>query len=1257
MPASLVQASAIYRRNAWLAVAGLAGFILIYVGVCTYLVWNTLHLLFGSTDSANPLGNWIFGLTSGFLALFMLKGLIFKTRGKVDLGQEITAADQPELFAFLYRLADEAKAPRPYRVFLTDEVNAHVFYDVSLLNLIFPSRKNLTLGLALVNVLTLSELKAVCAHEFGHFAQRSMAVGRWVYMAQQVAMAVVRKRDALDKFLNGLCHIDIRLAWIGWVLRLIVWAIRCLVETLSRLVELSQRALSRQMEFQADLVAVALSGSDALIHGLQRLPVAEDAWARARVFANTQIARGCKPSDLFTVQTRMIEHMRAMLNDPAYGVVPPVPAQSPEQYRLIKADLAHPPRMWSTHPYSHEREENAKRVYVAAGLDDRSAWTLFQQASALRERMTTRLLGEAKGEPQTEEESLAALAQYFEHEAFDPEYRGAYIGRNIARHANNVDELYNVGPVVGELYPESLPADLARLRELIKEKAQLEALRERVLETSDGLIRYRGQIIRRRALPGVIASVDTELKALQQQIHDHDCRCRTFALSRARALGTGWDGYLRGLLALIHYCEHGEARLRDGQTHFRSIVYVETRTGRVTEQGLNNVLRAGNLLHADMDRIFKQAGMVTFDSVLQRELGVANLAARLGKFGFATATRQNIGEWERNVHSWVDHLANTLSDIGTVALDELLRCEKAFRGGEAMGPAPSPSVVDAQFQRLLPGQERPPQKTSAWVRFQTAEGAWHGVLRFVAASAILGCVLGFSVSVGENTLYIYNGLERTVLVKVAGQQITVNAMSVGQLSLKPCTDCSISATTEDGRLIENATLDIQGAFNRYFYNVAQASPLVEWTQTYGNGSANAPRKLGLAHSGTVSAEVPFADPPSSISSQTGGGTRTVLNGFANKRVIEQLGILDDDNSRQLLALAHVRWDPADAPQLMEWMTKTDSAQLSNILQARLRDDPQEVISWRMYQDLATPTARREICKQLDARYQQQPKQSNLLYLRLRCQSDIADVDQGFIAAAGQYPDNPWLALGAGYAYADQQQWPKALDLLQQARTSLPTLRSGLDVDIARIYRRQGDLPADLAQQLSQESSPLAILLLPDAPPSSEEGELHSLANQDWEKPYNALAQGDLQQAMAAASKLDADQQAFVLRIVAASRSAPAALVKQALELPLTRGLNESSLWSSFALAQREKRDVTPYLAFMNKHNLGSLRRDKLLTFIRQLDQHVPPEQAEQTLRGLDPQYQGFGYSIGCILLGQAAPASWRERAKQLLFVAERPYFD
>ena len=133
----------------------------------------------------------------------------------------MTREQEPRLFAFLDRLADDTGAPRPNRVFVSTRVNAAVFYDVSLLNLLFPTKKNLEIGLGLVNALNLSEFKAVLAHEFGHFAQRSMAVGRWVYVAQQVTGHLVARRDWFDELLAAIGRLDIRVIWVAWILRTI----------------------------------------------------------------------------------------------------------------------------------------------------------------------------------------------------------------------------------------------------------------------------------------------------------------------------------------------------------------------------------------------------------------------------------------------------------------------------------------------------------------------------------------------------------------------------------------------------------------------------------------------------------------------------------------------------------------------------------------------------------------------------------------------------------------------------------------------------------------------------------------------------------------------------------------------------------------------------------------------------------------------------------------------------------------------------
>jgi Zn-dependent protease with chaperone function len=101
-------------------------------------------------------------------------------------------------------------------VFLNPEVNASAFYEQSLLGLLRPVPKNLLLGLGLVNVLTLSEFKAVLAHEFGHFSQSRMKLGSYVYVANRVLLGLVAGNDGVDNALQHFCAAPGLVGLLGW---------------------------------------------------------------------------------------------------------------------------------------------------------------------------------------------------------------------------------------------------------------------------------------------------------------------------------------------------------------------------------------------------------------------------------------------------------------------------------------------------------------------------------------------------------------------------------------------------------------------------------------------------------------------------------------------------------------------------------------------------------------------------------------------------------------------------------------------------------------------------------------------------------------------------------------------------------------------------------------------------------------------------------------------------------------------------------
>ena len=759
VPNGLTRPNAHYRRQARIAVGTLLLFFLVYLGLACWFVQKSIRTLLtlfeGRTE--HEFTFMLVGVSCGLLSIFMLKGLFFVNHGGESSNTEVKAETQPALFDFLHRLADEAGSPRPHRVFLSPQVNAAVFYDLSLLNLLIPTRKNLVIGLPLVNVLTLSEFKSVLAHEFGHFAQRSMAVGSWVYIAKQVAMALVVRRDWLDKLLRNVSYMDLRVAWIGWFLRLVIWSVRSLFDSLLSLVVLAQRALSRQMEFQADLVAVSLTGSDELIHALHKLKAADEAWQQTTGFIASQLRKGQVPKDVFSAHTLIRTKLGQIKGDTWWGDIPPVGDEAPAQRRLFKQGLTQPPQMWSTHPTSADREVNAKNLYVDAPHDSRSSWQLFADRDGLLAKMRSLLSGEAKDHQLLDiDETTNEVELHFSSPRLDPIYRGAYLQRELTRHARNVTELLEpaeAGAIQDEqaLYPESLQVDIEQLRELEEELAVLHALSRNAYEANGRRFVFRGREIKRRDLPSAIETVQEDLEANRERLRDHDRRCRGAGLAAAEKVGLGWPESLRGLVTLLHYAEHARADLTDVARVLDNVVMVITADGSISGRELERLISACNQLHSVLQLVHGMAPEVKPDPFVLKRLGVDSWSGAIGEFCLPPANAENINDWMDVQADWVNGALAALNCLVNATLEQILISEASLyamvRREAPVKEAPVTSFVRGDYALLLEGSERPKQwKLGWWDRFLTADGLVPGLARVTLALCIVGSVICAAVS-------------------------------------------------------------------------------------------------------------------------------------------------------------------------------------------------------------------------------------------------------------------------------------------------------------------------------------------------------------------------------------------------------------------------------------------------------------------------------------------------------------------------------
>jgi Zn-dependent protease with chaperone function len=168
-------------------------------------------------------------------------------------GPRLEATAQPELFREIEAVARSTGQPPPKEVYLVFDVNAWVAQRGGLMG--FGSRPVMGLGLSLLQLLTVAQLRAVLAHEFGHFHGGDTRLAPWVY----------KTRAAIGRTLAGLgeraklVHIPFEV-YGNFFLRV-------------------THAVSRRQELNADAMAARVEGVRALAEGLKIVHGAAPAFA------------------------------------------------------------------------------------------------------------------------------------------------------------------------------------------------------------------------------------------------------------------------------------------------------------------------------------------------------------------------------------------------------------------------------------------------------------------------------------------------------------------------------------------------------------------------------------------------------------------------------------------------------------------------------------------------------------------------------------------------------------------------------------------------------------------------------------------------------------------------------------------------------------------------------------------------------------------------------------------------------------------
>ena len=138
----------------------------------------TIVVLAGGNAGAAKLAFVLAAIPIGFAGI-MAKSLLLPSYP--EPGLRVTRQDAPKLFEYLDGIIASVHGPRFERVFISNEVNASVSRHTGILGFFGFGPVTLTLGLPLMQSLTLHQLSGVIGHEYGHVAAKDNAKGQWIY--------------------------------------------------------------------------------------------------------------------------------------------------------------------------------------------------------------------------------------------------------------------------------------------------------------------------------------------------------------------------------------------------------------------------------------------------------------------------------------------------------------------------------------------------------------------------------------------------------------------------------------------------------------------------------------------------------------------------------------------------------------------------------------------------------------------------------------------------------------------------------------------------------------------------------------------------------------------------------------------------------------------------------------------------------------------------------------------------------------------
>ena len=487
-----VRVSLQFQKQARKAIFAIGVFISVYLIIFLLAIGLTVACVYGGILIISTFTRVIgiafgIGLASlGFLVLFFLIKFIFSSN-KTDRSHllRITESEEPEIFRLIREIVEKVGTKFPKNVYLSADVNAAVFYDSNFWSMFFPVKKNLQIGLGLVNATYRDELKAVLSHEFGHFSQSSMKVGSYVYNTNQVIYNMLYDNDGYYNAVGSWARASGYFSIFVVIAIKIIQGIQWLLQQMYRFVNKNYLGLSREMEFHADEIAANVTGYLPLQNSLLRFDMASQSLDTVYSFYDSKVSENIRSSNVFKEQTYVFLQKTTEDGIPVENGVPMVSLEHSQKFQKSKLKIED---QWASHPSNEMRIKNLKENCKPGNPNTlENANTYFNDIEKRQRQLTDLIFSKVNYQHTPEKLSFESFKISFEEYSlrhrFAPVYNGYYDDKdieyldldNIESSTNNISlktlfSDYNVDLVYSY---NALENDIANIQQITERKVRI----------------------------------------------------------------------------------------------------------------------------------------------------------------------------------------------------------------------------------------------------------------------------------------------------------------------------------------------------------------------------------------------------------------------------------------------------------------------------------------------------------------------------------------------------------------------------------------------------------------------------------------------------------------------------------------------------------------------------------------------------------------------------------------------------------------